>query len=332
MNKFSIILPVRNGGSYIKDCVNSILAQKLQDFNLIVLDNCSTDGTREWLVSLNSEKIIIYPSKESLSIEENWARAVTVPKNEFITLIGHDDILHPEYLFVIDKLIRANPDAGLYQTHFNFIDDKGDIIRPCIAMESKILPAMFLQNVLRNKIEITGTGFMMRSVDYDRNGGIPSYPNLLYADIEIFIELIKTSCLVVAPENTFDFRFHMNNTSKSGGLKRIEAFEKMIDYLKKLETEKEEFTQVIQENAIYYLKSHVIGACHKLIYVPKNNRDNVTMELIIESAKKCSQKLLPGIQFLPEKFRAIRLAKLIDSNIFLRRLFLFYKSFQKRTF
>lgn len=61
--KFSIILPVRNGGNYVKECAHSILSQTLDDFNLIVLDNCSTDGTLEWMQSLNDNRIIIYPSE-----------------------------------------------------------------------------------------------------------------------------------------------------------------------------------------------------------------------------------------------------------------------------
>jgi glycosyltransferase involved in cell wall biosynthesis len=47
--KFSIILPVKNGGEYVKECVQSILAQSCPDFNLHILENCSTDGTAEWL-------------------------------------------------------------------------------------------------------------------------------------------------------------------------------------------------------------------------------------------------------------------------------------------
>ena len=39
MKKFSIILPVKNGGEYVKECVRSILSQTLNDFNLLVLDN-----------------------------------------------------------------------------------------------------------------------------------------------------------------------------------------------------------------------------------------------------------------------------------------------------
>ena len=70
--KYSIILPVRNGGEYVKACVNTILSQTLQDFNLLVLDNCSTDGTSEWLTSLQNEKIILFPADKPLTIEENW--------------------------------------------------------------------------------------------------------------------------------------------------------------------------------------------------------------------------------------------------------------------
>ena len=74
MFSYSIILPVRNGGAYVKKCVRSILQQGNMDFNLLVLDNCSTDGTAEWIESLGDERIIIYRSDRTLTIEENWGR------------------------------------------------------------------------------------------------------------------------------------------------------------------------------------------------------------------------------------------------------------------
>ena len=116
--KYSIILPVRNGGEYVKECVHSILSQTLNDFNLIVLDNCSTDGTLQWIQSLHDERIIIYPSNKPLTIEENWARIKEVKKNEFMTLIGHDDLLCTDYLETMEALIAQHPSASLYQTHF----------------------------------------------------------------------------------------------------------------------------------------------------------------------------------------------------------------------
>ena len=94
MHRFSIILPVKNGGSYVKECINSILKQTLRDFTLQVLDNCSTDGTREWIDSLKDERIVMYPAERPLTIEENWGRIKDVVKNEYITMISHDDILN----------------------------------------------------------------------------------------------------------------------------------------------------------------------------------------------------------------------------------------------
>ena len=103
--RFSFILPVRNGGNYIKECVTSILAQTLNDFNLIILGNKSTDGTAEWLQTLTDKRIIVIPAETSLTIEENWARIVEIQKNEFITITGHDDLFDTNYLQVMNDLI-----------------------------------------------------------------------------------------------------------------------------------------------------------------------------------------------------------------------------------
>ena len=177
--RFSFILPVKNGGEYIKECVQSILAQTLQDFNLIILENKSTDGTAEWLQTLNDIRITVIPAETSLSIEENWARILSIPKNEFITITGHDDVFDTNYLQVINDLVDQYPAASLYQTHFRFIDAKGKIIRSCLKMDEKQNASDFLSSFLQRKIDVNGTGFMLRSKDYDKLGGIPcSYPNL----------------------------------------------------------------------------------------------------------------------------------------------------------
>ena len=79
--KYSIILPVRTGGHHVKECVASVLTQTFSDFDFIILDNCSTDGTIEWLNSVNDNRIKIIPSETPLSIEDNWGRIVKVKKN-----------------------------------------------------------------------------------------------------------------------------------------------------------------------------------------------------------------------------------------------------------
>ncbi len=330
--KYSFIVPTYNSQRWIQQCIGSVLAQTLKDFEIIVLDSGSTDGTLDYVNSMGDSRIKIYPTQIRLGIVENWQRIPSIPRNEFMTILGHDDVLYPNYLATIDALIQRFPDAGLYQTHFNFIDGEGKLIRACAPMRAKIGPAELLESVLQNVIEITATGFMVRTKDYDAMDGIPPYPNLLYADIELWLKLIQDRYLAVAPDNCFEFRLHLNNTSKSTGEFRFTAFEMLIDFFSSLKTRNAIDEKIIEKNVAAFLKNHVVGSCHKLIYISKANRTGVTMDSIIASAKKCVQKIAPDLNFHPEQYPGIRLAKIIDGNAALRNLFLFYKSFQKRMY
>jgi glycosyltransferase involved in cell wall biosynthesis len=330
--KYSFIVPTYNSEQWIEPCISSILAQTYTGFDIIILDSGSTDGTLHWISTINDKRIRLYTTDKRLNIVENWLRITTIARNEFMTIMGHDDILYPHYLDTINKLTEEFPDAGLYQTHFNFIDDKGKIIRACTRMENSIIPAKLLEDILKNKIEITATGYMMRSKQYDLAGGIPPYSNLLYADIELWLKMILTSYLAVSPENCFEFRLHIGNTSKATNIKRLAAFERLIDFFCTLKNTTAGYGVLIEDNALQFLKEYVIGSCHKLIYISKPERNGVTMDNIIATAKKGAQKLLPNTQFTPENFKEIHLAKLIDGNAVLRSLFLFYKSFKKRTY
>ena len=323
--KFSIILPVRNGGTYIKDCVQSILSQSYTDFNLLVLDNNSSDGTLEWVQSITDSRIKVYPSQKPLSIEENWGRIITIPKNEFITLIGHDDILNSDYLETMDKLIFSYPDAGLYQTHFTYINTKGDKIRGCKPMAEVESAEEFLKKFLLKEIDVMGTGFMMRSKDYDLLGGIPAYPNLLFADFELWINLSKLSYKVTSSKECFSFRIHQSTTTISPDIKFHQAFEKFVHFLDTLKREKESFNTIITKNAEVFLSFYCRGLSHRLLRTPLSKRSGLTVAQFINDCKQYAQLL--GIEdvFNPNKIFSIRLAKIIDSNAFTRFVFLSFK-------
>ena len=324
MKKFSIILPVKNGGEYVKECVRSILSQTLNDFNLIILDNCSTDGTLQWIESLTDERIIIYPSTTPLSIEENWGRIITISKNEYITLIGHDDILMPGYLKVMDDLINEFPDASLYQTHFIYIDAKGKNIRSCKLMKQIESGPEFLESILQNRIDIVGTGFMMRSIDYDQSGGIPLYPNLLFADFELWLNLAGKNYKATTPVEGFYFRLHQSTTSVSSDIKYHLAFEKFIYFLQKLKLKSDAYQKVITENADRFIMFYCKSLSHRILRTPKAKRGNLSVNSIIEKGKEYSAILTSNTNFNPSNF-TILLSRFVDSNIITRNIFLLFK-------
>lgn len=323
--RYSIVLPVRNGGEYVKECIDSILSQTFGDFNCIVLDNCSTDGTTAWLRSLNDPRVVLMPSERPLTIEENWTRIKDVPRNEFMTMIGHDDILDRNYLSVMDDLIRRHPDASLYQAHYRYIDAKGATLRLCKPMDERQSPSEFLAFFLCGLIDTMGTGFMMRSANYDAAGGIPPYPNLLFADFELWIGLTLPSYKATAMEECFAFRLHQSMTTSSPDVKMQYAFERFIDYLEKLRSEDMGLDMMIRRYAVKYIQTWCQSLSHRLLRTEKKRREGLT---VAGFAAKCSgyaDRLVPDNDFDPYRSFSMRLAKHIDSNAVTRKLFLLFK-------
>ncbi|MBL7700265.1 MAG: glycosyltransferase [Chitinophagaceae bacterium] len=325
--RFSIILPIRNGGEYAKLCVNSILNQTIRDFNLIVLDNASTDGALQWIQSLNDNRIIIFSSQKSLSIEENWSRIKTVPKNEFMTMIGHDDILKPFYLEEMDKLINLHPDAGLFQTHYSYIDKDGKITRKCLPMDEVQKSYEFLACQMNGTIDSTGTGYMMCSADFDKLGGMPvNYPNLIFSDYELWIKLSKNSYKATAQRECFEYREHMSVSRATNGEQYEAAFGQYVHFLSTLRNE-EHFAEVIARYGHKMLLYFCESLSHRVLKTPVNKR-KIRVKDVVKNFHVYADLLIPGQSFQPMGIPGIRYASWLDQSVLTRNTFNFINKFR----
>lgn len=329
MPKYSIILPVHNGGVYVKSCIESILSQQYKDFELLVLENSSTDNTMAVISSFDDTRIKLFPSSRVLTMEENWARVLSVPKMEFMTLIGHDDLLDENYLVVIDELVKKFPDASLYQTHFRYINAEGQKIGKCQPMKSLQLPGEAIRNFLAGKIDLMGTGFMMRGSDYASVGGILPYPNLLFADMELWIELSRKKYLAVDSRECFSYRKHSNaTTSASSDQKFLQAFDLLINYLDRLQQTNPELAPAIRKDGSALLRQYCQGITHKILRTPAKERQTPGVKQVIDRFRQYGKKL--DIDFEPLQYRPIRIGRTIDESPLLHRLFLLFKKVHRR--
>jgi hypothetical protein len=229
---FSIILPVRNGGGYLRVCAESILAQTHRDFDVAVLDNRGAVAEIEWIRRLGDSRFRIIPAAGDLSIEDNWRRTLEIPKSEFMTFVGADDLLDPHFLHVMNGLISRFPDAALYHAHFRLIDENGARIRRCLPMATRETAADFLAARLARFRDSFGTGYVMRARDYDAVGGMPGYRQLLYADDALWLTLMRGAWKATAAEECFAYRVH--SESASGGwnpVPRLAALEAYAAFL-----------------------------------------------------------------------------------------------------
>jgi glycosyltransferase involved in cell wall biosynthesis len=232
--QFLIVLPVRDGGEYLKACVASILAQIHEHFRLVVLENASTDDTSSWLRQLRDPRVSVRESPAPLEIEKNWARILQLDlSEEFLTIIGHDDLLDPGYLSQMSALIDAHPDAGLYQSHYRLIDKRGRRLRSCLPMPARETAEGFLAARLRLRRDSHGTGYMFRASDYVRVGGIPLYKKLIFADDALWLDLMRGSYKATLAREMFSYRLHPGGTSHSPDWRpTLDALSCYLDFLK----------------------------------------------------------------------------------------------------
>lgn len=250
--RFSVIIPSYNGGEYLKLAVTSVLQQSHTNFELIILDDCSTDDSLKWLHQLNDSRIKLYTTPHNLGIAKNWRRSLTISKGEFMTFFGQDDIMDPNYLKVMDELIQREPAASLYFAHFRFIDHNGELLRHCHPLPGRETAAEYITNLFSGKRDTWGTGYIMRSIHYDEVGGIPEYKNLLFADDALWIQMMHKSWKATASQECFACRRHNVSTGASSGLSWIEGMEAYITFLEELSREDRAIAEAYKNYSPHY--------------------------------------------------------------------------------
>ena len=113
---FSVIIPVFNGAKFIDNAIESVLKQTYSDWEIIIVNDGSTDNTSKVLNNYEgNDKIrVIHQDNAGVSVARN--NGVGVSKGEYITFLDADDVWHNNHLEVMAKLIEKYPDAGLFGT------------------------------------------------------------------------------------------------------------------------------------------------------------------------------------------------------------------------
>lgn len=103
----SIAMATYNGEKYLREQLDSILAQTVQDFELIVCDDCSTDLTMQILneYAERDSRIKVFENEENLGFKKNFEKVIGLCSGNYIALSDQDDIWLPEHLEVLYKNI-----------------------------------------------------------------------------------------------------------------------------------------------------------------------------------------------------------------------------------
>jgi len=126
MPLISIAMATHNGEKYLKEQLDSIYAQTYKNIEVIVTDDCSTDGTIEILRQYaNSHGLKYYMNEQNLGFVKNFEKAITLCNGEFIALCDQDDIWEPNKIEILLESIGTNL---LIHSDCSLIDEVDNVI------------------------------------------------------------------------------------------------------------------------------------------------------------------------------------------------------------
>ncbi len=117
MTFFSVIIPLYNKENYIEETIKSVINQSFNDFEVIIVDDGSTDDSLKLASHFQDSKITIIKQKnQGASVARN--KAIDAAKGKYIAPLDADDIWHKNHLSELKSLIHSFPDAGLFCNNY----------------------------------------------------------------------------------------------------------------------------------------------------------------------------------------------------------------------
>lgn len=125
MPKVSVIMPLYNAEKHLRGALESVIAQTFTDYELIVIDDCSTDGTAAILDTFDDPRIQRLRNERNLGIVGALNRGLDVARGVYIARMDGDDLAYPERFAAQVAYLDAHPEVGLLGTKYVHIDDQG---------------------------------------------------------------------------------------------------------------------------------------------------------------------------------------------------------------
>lgn len=122
---FEVIIPTYNRLSYLKQALQSVLAQRPVVPAIKVLDSASSDGTAEFLAALDLPRVQVIRFEDNRGLAGNWTRAFQQATAPFFAVLHDDDLMHPDFVAVHLKLLMDHPEIVFSHTAARLIDSHG---------------------------------------------------------------------------------------------------------------------------------------------------------------------------------------------------------------
>lgn len=197
MPKFSVVIPLYNKEEFIKNSLNSVLSQSFQDFEIIIINDYSTDSSLKIVNQFSDKRIQIIEHHKNKGLSASRNTGVKIAKAKYIVFLDADDIWKPGFLEKIDFLIESYPQASLFATKYDVLLKNNKVLEHQFHIKDfknhGIIPNFFTSNLNQSifypsclcvhKRVFEKIGYYNETINYseDVDFNIRSQTNFLFA-------------------------------------------------------------------------------------------------------------------------------------------------------
>lgn len=161
----SIIIPNYNHAHYVAEAINSVLAQGYDRYEIIVVDDGSTDNSREVIGHFTDKVQYIHKKNAGLSAARNTG--IRQAKGEFIGVLDADDMVEPDFMSTLVPILQANQDAEAVYCGYQFVDESN---RSLPQREARLIPEGQIFQALVDGNFLVPESILVRKRCYDSVG------------------------------------------------------------------------------------------------------------------------------------------------------------------
>lgn len=225
-NLISIVLPVYNGSTYISCSIDSILAQTYPNWELIIVDDASTDETPSIIseYAKKDSRIKIHTNSENLKLPESLNTGFRMAGGNYFTWTSDDNMFRPTALERMLAAFEAHPEVSMVYTEYDFIDENDAFVRKSFTREIRHLASY----------DVCGACFLY-TADVARKTGEYDSSVFLAEDYDYWIRLAQHGNFFYLKENLYQYRTHSSSLSQTRRKdvlsQTLRVLEKNFDFL-----------------------------------------------------------------------------------------------------
>jgi glycosyltransferase involved in cell wall biosynthesis len=229
----SICIPSYNSEEFIATTLESVLGQSFTDFEVVIADDKSTDGTVAVIKKFDDRRIRLIENEENLGLGTNWNKVLSSAGGEYVKLLGDDDLLYPDCLARQVEVLEhpANSGAVLAICNRNVINARNEVVmrRRFPFRAGLISGAKLIRNSIRWGSNLIGepvVGLFRRRELKKSAMCDPSNPYVI--DLALWAELLKHGGAFIDANYLAAFRISREKTSARIGRRQAAYFRGFI--------------------------------------------------------------------------------------------------------